>query len=89
MYALTAGCFGLGSKSGANGSDTGLRGRDVLNSKRMDGKRYKSAELYVTKELYSEIQPLTSNMATKVMMFASTMIAAASVTMMDFTLDGQ
>ena len=41
---------------------------------------YKADETYVTKELYNKIQPLTKNMATKVMMFASTMIAAASAT---------
>ena len=50
---------------------------------------HKSDEPYVTKELYNKIQPLTTNVATKVMMFASTMVAAASVMMMDFTMDGR
>ena len=50
---------------------------------------FKTDNFKVSKELYGKLQPLTKNVATKVMMFASTMIAAATATMLDFTLDGR
>ena len=50
---------------------------------------FKTDNFKVSKELYGKLQPLTNNVATKVMMFASTMIAAATATMLDFTLDGR
>ena len=84
-----SGCSCIGSSSGAGGLIPSLRGRDGLNNQDLENKNFKFAEPYVSKELYNKVQPLTSNMATKVMMFASTMIAAASATMMDFTMDGR
>ena len=39
---------------------------------------FKTDNFKVSKELYGKLQPLTNNVATKVMMFASTMIAAPS-----------
>ena len=66
-----------------------LKNVEVKHFKVVANEHFKTAETYVTKELYNKVQPLSSNVAAKVMVFASTMIAAASATMMDFTMDGR
>lgn len=60
-----------------------------MNETYVPVKPFEADKFQVSKELYGKIQPLTNNVATKVMLFASTMFAALSATMMDFTLDGR
>ena len=84
---------GINTCAGAREPDCGLRGRHGvktgIDETYVPAESFKTDNFKVSKELYGKLQPLTNNVATKVMMFASTMIAAATATMLDFTLDGR
>ena len=84
---------GINTCAGACEPDCGLRGRHGVKTGTdetyVPAESFKTDNFKVSKELYGKLQPLTNNVATKVMMFASTMIAAATATMLDFTLDGR
>ena len=90
--ASPSGC-GINTCAGACNFDCGLPGRHGMkigmNETYVPVKPFEADKFQVSKELYGKIQPLTNNVATKVMLFASTMIAAVSATMMDFTLDSR